>query len=102
MTRILFQPSGRSVLLDEDESLFAAARRLGLPIATACGGHGTCGLCRIRILVGEATLPPPNLVEKRHLGNVFHLTHERLACQLRPQTDAEILLPERHARMPPA
>ncbi len=61
--------------------MFAAAKQHGVEIPTACVGKGTCGLCRIKIIEGEDTLPPYSEVEAKHLGNVYFVTKTRLSCQ---------------------
>jgi len=92
---VRFLPFGTTVTLDEGESIFEGGKRAGVPIPTACGGQGTCGLCRIRIVAGEADLPPLSPVEKRHLGNTYFITRLRLACRVRPTSGAvEVLLPD--------
>ncbi len=53
------------------------ARRLGVEIASECGGLGKCGRCAVRIEKGSACLSPKTAAEKKHnLG-----PGERLACQ---------------------
>jgi len=93
MPRVTFLPSNISVELQADESVFAAARRVNVGISTACAGKGTCGLCRVKVVDGEAHLGPVSPVEKRHLGNTYFLTKLRLSCQLRPSGDVAIELP---------
>jgi ferredoxin len=72
------------------ESLFDAAGRAGAAIDTACVGKGTCGLCRVKILAGAEHLNPYTDEERRHLGNVYHLTKVRLSCRCRPTGDVSI------------
>lgn len=80
---VTFDPLGLSVSCQEGESLFEAARRGNVPIPTACVGRGTCGLCRVKVLSGEAALSPLNSTEKRHLGTNYFITKLRLSCQTR-------------------
>jgi len=47
----------------------------------ACVGKGTCGLCRVRIVAGAQSLNPYTDEERKHLGNVYHITKVRLACR---------------------
>ena len=63
------------------ESLFDVGARVSAGIDTSCVGKGTCGLCRIRILAGADQLNPYTDEERKHLGNVYHLTKVRLACR---------------------
>lgn len=65
------------------ESLFEIGRRNSVPISTSCAGKASCGLCRVVILAGEQYLSPMGPLEKRHLGNVYFITKQRLSCQAR-------------------
>jgi ferredoxin len=62
-------------------SLFDAGAKLAAGIDTACVGKGTCGLCRIKIVDGAQHLNPFTDEERKHLGNVYHITKVRLACR---------------------
>lgn len=62
-------------------TLFDAGAKVSAGIDTACVGKGTCGLCRVKILAGAEHLPPFTDEEKKHLGNVYHITKVRLACR---------------------
>ena len=83
MASVTFQPGGLRVECADGDSVFEVGRRAGVEISTACVGKATCGLCRIKILDGEAHVTPLNAAEKRHLGNVYFLTKVRLSCQTR-------------------
>jgi uncharacterized 2Fe-2S/4Fe-4S cluster protein (DUF4445 family) len=83
MPTITFEPSHLSVACADGESVFEVARRHGVPVATACVGKATCGLCRVKVLAGEAHLSAFNAAERKHLGNVYFITKERLSCQAR-------------------
>lgn len=76
-------PAGRRVECADGESIFAVAQRAQVPISTACIGKATCGLCRVKILSGEAHLSAFNPSERKHLGNVYFITKARLSCQAR-------------------
>ena len=55
------------------------ARKLGVEIASECGGRGTCGRCVVRVEKGAEALSDRTAQEKEHdLG-----PDERLACQAR-------------------
>jgi uncharacterized 2Fe-2S/4Fe-4S cluster protein (DUF4445 family) len=93
MPSVTFQPSGLRVECAEGESVFEVGRRAGVEISTACVGKATCGLCRVKILAGEAALSPFNAAEKKHLGNVYFITKTRLSCQSRVSGDVVVELP---------
>jgi 2Fe-2S ferredoxin len=90
---VTFQPSGVRVDCADGDSVFDVGRRAGVPISTACVGKATCGLCRVKILDGEALLSPLNAAEKKHLGNVYFITKMRLACQTRVHGDVVVDVP---------
>ncbi len=65
----------------EGTTLFEAGARVSAGIDTSCVGKGTCGLCRVKILAGAEHLPPFTDEERKHLGNVYHITKVRLSCR---------------------
>lgn len=69
------------------DSLFEAGAKAVAGIDTACVGKGTCGLCRVKILAGAEHLNPFTDDERKHLGNVYHLTKVRLSCRTRVTGD---------------
>jgi ferredoxin len=58
-------PSGLSLRVPEGTTLLAAARRAGLPIASACGADGICGRCGVQVLSGGGSLSPETAAEAR-------------------------------------
>ena len=86
-----------AVACDEGESLFDAGGRASAGIDTACVGKGTCGLCRVKILAGAEHLTPFTDEERKHLGNVYHLTKVRLACRAKVRGDVTIQVVRKRA-----
>lgn len=70
-----------AVELPAGATLFEAGARVSAGIETACVGKGTCGLCRVKIIAGAQHLTPYTDEERKHLGNVYHITKVRLACR---------------------
>ena len=66
-----------------------SASELFLP--SACGGGGTCGQCKVRILEGGGDLLP---IEKAHISKREAREGERLACQVAVNQDMRIEVPE--------
>ena len=66
-------------------TLLEMARENNLAHANVCRGRGRCGTCRVRVISGESTLPPPNEMEARVLERWNAAPDERLACQLKPE-----------------
>ncbi|MEW6585863.1 MAG: ASKHA domain-containing protein [Nitrospirota bacterium] len=45
--------SGRELEITEKETLLQALKRQGIYLVASCGGKGTCGKCRVRIVEGD-------------------------------------------------
>lgn len=71
-------------------TLFEAGAKVSAGIDTSCVGKGTCGLCRVKILAGAEHLNPFTDEERKHLGNVYHLTKVRLSCRSKVTGDVTI------------
>ena len=79
--KIMLKPSGQELEIDEDKSILEALKEKGIYIKSSCGGVASCTDCRVKILSGEDSLTTPPFEEVQLLGNVFHITKERLSCQ---------------------
>ena len=74
----------------EGSTLFEAGAKAAAGIDTACVGKGTCGLCRVKIVAGAENLNAFTDEERKHLGNVYHLTKVRLSCRSKVAGDVTI------------
>src|SRR5205085_1439537 len=83
-------PSGEVIDVDGERSLFEQLKKAGKKIKSSCGGCATCGDCVIVIKSGELSLNAQPFEETRLLGNVFHITKERLSCQTKVTGDVTI------------
>ena len=83
MPLVTIRSDGEPVVVElpAGSTLFEAGARVSAGIDTACVGKGTCGLCRVKILAGADHLTPYTDEERKHLGNVYHLTRVRLSCR---------------------
>ena len=92
MPRVTIQSETGPVTVDapEGSTLFEAGAKIAAGIETACVGTGTCGLCRVKILAGAEHLNPFTDEERKHLGNVYHLTKVRLSCRTKISGDVTI------------
>ena len=63
----------------------------GIFVPSACGGGGTCGQCRVKVLEGGGSLLPTesSLISKREAAQ-----GERLACQVAISQDLRIRVPD--------
>ncbi len=63
----------------------------GILVASACGGGGTCGQCRVQVLSGGGAILPTerSLINKRDAAD-----HQRLSCQVAVKQDMKIRVPD--------
>ena len=66
------------------------SRNNRIPHASVCGGRARCSTCRVRVVEGHETLPPPSETEIKVLKRVAAPANVRLACQLRPTANLTI------------
>lgn len=79
--KVTLKPSGEVVEVEEGKNLLLALREHSIYIKSGCGGIAACTDCIIKVVSGEDYVTPPPFAELKVLGNVFHITKERLACQ---------------------
>jgi len=88
--KVTFQPSGRTVYVLPETVLLEAAARAGLILQTPCGGHGTCGKCRVRVPGEGCTLGDAS---RAALSEEALAEGYRLACQERVVSDTVVEIP---------
>lgn len=73
------------------ERLMDALFGAGIFVPSACGGGGTCGQCRVKVLEGGGSLLPTeaSVISRREAA-----AGERLSCQLAVSQDLKITVPE--------
>lgn len=87
----LTYPGGRVVTVPSGFSVLEASRWAEIPHASVCGGRGRCSTCRIDIVAGGDSLPPPGADEQRLLKRIGAPPSVRLACQVRPTRDMAVV-----------
>lgn len=60
-------------------------------LSSACGGGGSCGQCKVKILNGGGQILPTEL---EHISRKEAKCGERLACQVNVKSDLEVEIPE--------
>ncbi len=71
--------------------LLVALANAGLYLPAGCGGKGTCGQCRVKVLEGGGPLLP---TEESMLSRNEAARHVRLACQVSVREDIRVQIPE--------
>lgn len=60
-------------------------------LSSACGGGGTCGQCKCRVVEGGGEILP---TEKGHFTRKEQLNNWRLSCQVKVKEDLSIIVPD--------
>ncbi|MDR2178689.1 MAG: ASKHA domain-containing protein [Synergistaceae bacterium] len=84
---ITLMPEGKVVSCSPGDDLSTALAKEGIFLDSACGGAGTCGKCKIRVL--SASLPATDN-ERRLLSEEERARGWRLACRVVPSGDMVI------------
>jgi adenylate cyclase len=71
-------------------TLLEISRLNSIPHPSTCGGRGRCSSCRVLVMEGAETLPPPQSVERRLLDRIQAPRNVRLACQIRPTKPLQV------------
>jgi Na+-transporting NADH:ubiquinone oxidoreductase subunit F len=72
------------------QKLLNALAQTNLFLASACGGQGTCGQCRVRITEGGGEILP---TETSHINKRESKQGDRLACQVALKQNMKIEIP---------
>ncbi len=88
---VSFSPSGGSVPCSAGSTLLDCCRANQIPLISTCGGQGKCHACRVRIELGDVTLPTAS--ELKILSADELQRGWRLACQVKPAGDLGVFLP---------
>jgi len=81
----------RTTTVDSGRSLLETLAGQGVLVPSACGGKGTCGACRVRVLDGAGPAPAG---EQGILGRADARRGYRLACQVTVRKDLRLEIPE--------
>jgi Na+-transporting NADH:ubiquinone oxidoreductase subunit F len=90
--RLSINSGDREPTVRGGQSLLSSLKEEGIFIPSACGGRGSCGLCRIEVRSGAGELSP---TETPWLDEAERAAGFRLACQVKVKRDMELAIPER-------
>lgn len=81
--------SGKTLTAAQGENIYQALKRQGVYLVASCGGKGTCGKCRVRIIEGSCEISSYGKLgqKERESGLV-------LACQTTPKENLLIEIPK--------
>ncbi len=81
----------RDLVVSPGSNLLSTLSGSGIYLPSACGGGGTCGLCRCQIVEGGGSILP---TETGYFTRKEQQNHWRLSCQVKIREDLKIKLPE--------
>lgn len=81
----------KQVSVPTGNSLLTTLAQQDIHIPSACGGKGSCGQCRLRVLEGGGSILPTELP---HFSRKEVQDHWRLGCQVKVKEDMKIAVPE--------
>jgi len=85
------QPIGRRAEIAPGETLLSAAQSVGVELQAVCGGVGTCGQCKVRLIAGSLSAATSQETEK--LTPELLAAGHRLACQAMPESPVTVEIP---------
>lgn len=81
----------RELTVSPGANLLSTLSSTSIFLPSACGGGGTCGMCKCQIIEGGGSILP---TETGFFTRKEQLNHWRLACQVKVRDNMTILLPE--------
>ncbi len=91
VVKISINDGSKELEVQGGQPLLKALNQEGVFIPSACGGRGSCGLCKVRVVTGGGEYLPtelPWISDKERQNNV------RLSCQFKVKQDVAIVIPE--------
>ena len=77
--------------VDPGSTLLSTLANQKLFLPSACGGGGTCGMCRVQVNSGAGTILP---TETGFFSRKEQQDHWRLGCQVKVREDLDIIVPK--------
>ena len=89
---VLFLPSNKQISVETKVTLLTAIKKAGLQIEAPCGGHGSCGKCKVLVTKGNDFIYAPE--ELNSLSSEERNRGFRLACRMLIHEDTCVILSE--------
>ena len=88
---VINEDPDKSILTPTGTTLLAALSQNNVLLPSACGGKGSCGVCKCKVTDGGRDILPTELA---HLSRNEKLDNIRLSCQLKVKEDMKIRIPD--------
>lgn len=83
----------KEITVHGGETLTASLKQNQIFLPSACGGKGTCGLCKMRVVEGQSD---PISIEEAIIPYKELVSGTRLGCQTKVRGDMKIEIPEEY------
>ncbi len=91
IVRISINDGTKELEVKGGQPLLKALNQEGVFIPSACGGRGSCGLCKVRVVQGGGEYLPTELP---FISEDEKKQQVRLSCQFKVKADVAIVIPE--------
>lgn len=91
IVKIVVNEGVKEFEVDGGLPLLTALKQEGVFIPSACGGRGSCGLCKVQVTKGVGDYLPTELP---FISDEEKKLNIRLSCQVKAKTDMAITIPE--------
>ena len=81
----------KSLQVPQGSSLLTTLAAQDIHLASACGGKGSCGQCKVQVLEGGGNILPTETV---HFSRKEQQAHWRLGCQVKVKDNLKIQVPD--------
>lgn len=81
----------KEFMVEPGQTLLSALANKDIFIPSACGGGGTCAMCKCKVIEGGGDILP---TERTHISLGDARKHVRLACQVKVRESMKIEVPE--------
>ena len=81
----------KEITAQTGSSLLSTLSEQGIYLPSACGGGGSCGMCKCQVLEGGGEILP---TEVNFISRKQQQEHWRLGCQVKVKNDLKIQVPE--------
>jgi Na+-transporting NADH:ubiquinone oxidoreductase subunit F len=89
--KISINDGSKELTVDGGRPLLSTLTAEGIFIPSACGGRGSCGLCKLAVKSGAGDYAPTELP---WITEVDRKNSVRLSCQVKVKRDIQIVVPE--------
>ena len=81
----------RTLDVDMGNSLLSSLSNNGVFLPSACGGKGSCGMCKCQVFEGAGEMLP---TEKGFFNRQQQQNHWHLGCQVKVRSDVKVKVPD--------